>query len=375
MEFGFGPALGSKAEVSSQEGLGVVGMDSESDLEGFEISDGELSSNLSLFDIDFDEFGKTKARVVERKNRMSLVELLDESSVVPIIVYDKRGAAAVVASKEVDIEETLQCKALVIVKDTNAVIAGLAALFYRYPSYSIQSSKTLESTNTTPDAVLVQKLMVMVKVVHNGTEALVMKSSRGLALGRDDEVNFDIAVFTNLTRDHLDFHGTEEEYKDAKAKLFLKMVDPERHHKVVNITTSMQLSFVQENPDVAVVIFAVENKKANIHPLKLESSLFEIHGLVSIPQGILEVPLGLLGKHNIYKILAAVAVGIAVGAPLEDIVRGTKEVDAVPSRCELIDEEQTFGVIMDSTPTPEALSRILDHVRELGPMRVITVFG
>lgn len=81
---------------------------------------------------------------------------------------------------------------------------------------------------------------------------------------------------------------------------------------------------------------------------------------------------GLLGRHNIYNILASVAVGIAVGAPLEDIVRGIEEVDAVPGRCELIDEEQAFGVIVDYANTPDGLSRLLDFVRELGPRRVIT---
>ncbi|CAA3002586.1 UDP-N-acetylmuramoyl-L-alanyl-D-glutamate--2,6-diaminopimelate ligase [Olea europaea subsp. europaea] len=448
-------------EIKELQGLTEISDDeNESEIDesfersDLEVSDGEFSRKLSSFDIDFDEFGKTKARIVEPKFKMSLVELLDESKVVPIAVYgnleveisgishdsrvvesgdlfvccvgmktdghlflseaDKRGAVAVVASKEVDIEETLGCKALVIVEDTNAVLAALAASFYRYPSnsmsvigisgtngktttsyliksmyeamglrtgmlstvaYYIHGDNKLESPNTTPDSVLIQKLMA--KMVHNGTEALVMEaSSHGLALGRCDEVDFDIAVFTNLTRDHLDFHGTEEEYRDAKAKLFLKMVDPERHRKVVNIDDVNAAFFIaQGNPDVPVVTFAMENKKADVHPLKFELSLFETQVLVNTPQGILEISSGLLGRHNIYNILAAVAVGIAVGAPLEDIVRGIEEVDAVPGRCELIDEEQAFGVIVDYAHTPDALSRLLDYVRELGPRRVITVFG
>lgn len=422
-----------------------------------EINDGNLS-DLSTFDIDFDEHAKTKARIVDPKFKMTLAELLDESKVVPISVYgnlevditgvqhdsrlvesgdlfvccvgrktdghlylseaDKRGAVAVVASKEIDIEETLGCKALVIVEDTSAVLASLAASFYRYPSQSmsvigitgtngktttaylikgmyeamglrtgmlssvayyvhgdnkLESSDTLDSSsNTTPDAVSVQKLMA--KMVHNGTEALVMEaSSHELALGKCDEVDFDIAVFTNLTSDHLNFHGTEEEYKNAKAKLFSRMVDPERHRKIVNIDDPNAAFFIaQGNPDVPVVTFAMENKSANVHPLKFELSLFETQVLVNTPQGILEISSGLLGRHNIYNILAAISVGIAVGAPLEDIVRGIEEVDAVPGRCELIDEEQAFGVIVDHAHTPDALSRLLDYVRELAPRRIIT---
>ncbi|PIN01650.1 UDP-N-acetylmuramoyl-L-alanyl-D-glutamate--D-lysine ligase [Handroanthus impetiginosus] len=442
-------------EINELQGLTEI---SDDDIEDeseersdLEVSDGDFSNS---FDIDFDEFGKTKARIVEPKFKMSLAELLDESKVVPISVYgnleveitgishdsrvvesgdlfvccvgrktdghlylseaDKRGAVAVVASKEIDIEDTLGCKALVIVEDTNVVLAALAASFFRHPSTSmsvigitgtngktttsylikgmyeamglrtgmlssvahyIHGDNKLESTNTTPDAVLVQKMMA--KMVHNGTEALVKEaSSHGLALGMCDEVDFDIAVFTNLTRDHLDFHGTEEEYRDATAKLFSRMVDPVRHRKIVNIDDPNAPFFIEQgNPDVPVVTFAMENKNADVHPLKFELSLFETQVLVNTPQGILEISSGLLGRHNIYNILAAVAVGIAVGAPLEDIVRGIEEVDAVPGRCELIDEEQAFGVIVDHARTPEALSRLLDHVRELAPRRIITVFG
>ncbi|KAK8658108.1 hypothetical protein V6N13_036320 [Hibiscus sabdariffa] len=458
-------------EIDQLRGLTVVSDSDEGENEG---SDEEDSSNYvglsgsegkerekdgvnlldPSFDIDLDSFGKSKVRIVEPKFKMSLAELLDESKVVPVSVYgdieveitgiqhdsrlvsvgdlfvccvgrktdghlylseaDKRGAVAVVASKEIDIEDTLGCKALVIVEDTNSVLPTLAASFYRHPSnnmavigiigtngktttsylikgmyeamglrtgmlstvaYYIHGDNKLESPNTTPDAVLVQNLMA--KMLHNGTEAIVMEaSSHGLASGRCNEVDFDIAVFTNLTRDHLDFHGTEEEYRDAKAKLFARMVDPERHRKVVNIDDPHAPFFIaQGNPEVPVVTFAMENKNADVHPLKFELSLFETQVLVNTPHGILEISSGLLGRHNIYNILAAVAVGIAVGAPLEDIVRGIEEVDAVPGRCELIDEEQAFGVIVDYAHTPDALSRLLDSVRELVPKRIITVIG
>lgn len=444
-------------EINELQGLTMISEDSEgeeSEKSENEVSDDLINgepSDLSSFDIDFDSFGKTKARIVEPKFKMTLAELLDESKVVPISVYgnleveitgiqhdsrvveagdlficcvgrntdghlylseaDKRGAVAVVASKEIDIEETLGCKALVIVEDANSVLPALAAAFYCYPStnmsvigiigtngktttsyliksmyeamglrtgllstvaYYVHGDNKLESPNTTPDAVMVQKLMA--KMVHNGTEAVVMEtSSRGLALGRCSEVDFDIAVFTNLTREHLDFHGPEEDYKEAKANLFSRMVDPERHRKIVNIDDPNAAFFIaQGNPDVPVVTFAIENKNADIHSLKYELSLFETQVLVNTPQGILEISSGLLGRHNIYNILAAVAVGVAVGAPLEDIVRGIEEVDAVPGRCELIDEEQAFGVIVDHASTPDGLSKLLDSVRELRPRRIIT---
>lgn len=450
-------------EINELRGLTVISEDEEVEEDENEDGPRNLDDNVSAlghedelssfnsFDVDFDNYGKVKARIVEPKFKMTLAELLDESKVVPVSVFgnleieitgiqhdsrvvtagdlfvccvgretdghlylteaDKRGAVAVVASKEIDIEETLGCKALVMVEDTNSVLPALAASFYRNPSknmavigitgtdgktstsylikgmyeamglrtgllgtvaYYLHGDNKLESPSTTPDAILVQNLMA--KMLHNGTEAVVMEvSSDGLARGRCDEVDFDIAVFTNLTSDHLDFQGSEEEYRDAKAKLFKRMVDPDRHRKVINIDDPNAPFFIgQGNLDVPVVTFAMENKNADVHPLKYELSLFETQVLVHTPQGILEISSGLLGKHNIYNILAAVAVGIAVGAPLEDIVRGVEEVDAVPGRFELIDEEQAFGVIVDHAHTPDGLSRLLDSVRELGPRRIIT---
>lgn len=443
-----------------QEGLSVASDSedeedtSDADMNVTEGKKGNFNGLDSSFDFDMDVYGRSKIRIVEPKFRMTLAELLDESKVVPVSVSgdleveisgiqhdsrvvssgdlfvccvgkrtdghlflteaDKRGAVAVVASKEIDIEGTLGCKALVIVEDTSLVLPALAASFYRYPSknmavigitgtngkttsaylirsmyeamglrtgmlssvaYYVHGDNKLESPSTIPDAVTVQNLMA--KMLNNGTEAVVVEaSSQGLASGRCNELDFDIAVFTNLTRDRSDFSGSEEEYRDSKAKLFARMVDPERHRKIVNIDDPNAAFFIgQGNPEVPVVTFSLENKNADVYSLKFKLSMFETQVLVNTPNGILEISSGLLGRHNIYNILAAVAVGIAVGAPLEDIVRGVEEVDSVPGRCELIDEEQAFGVIVDYANTPDAVSRLLDSVRELGAKRVITVVG
>ncbi|CAN6487304.1 unnamed protein product [Victoria cruziana] len=417
-------------------------------------SSSSSSLNSSSFDLDFSNLDRNEVRIVEPSFSMSLAQLLDESRVVPVSVSgnldvlirgiqhdsgevtagdlfvccvgietdghlnlneaDKRGAVAVVANKEISIDETLGCKALVIVEDTNSVLPRLSSCFYGNPSekmsvigitgtngktttsylvraiyesmalrtgligtiaHYVHGNNQLESKNTTPDAVTLQKLMA--KMVRNGTEALVMEvSSHSLQQNRCENVDFDIAVFTNLTRDHADFHKTEEDHREAKAELFRKMVDPERHRKVVNLDDPTAAYFVsQGNKDVPVVTFAMENSAADVYAVKFDLSLFETQVLINTPRGTLEISSGLLGRHNVYNILAAVSVGIAVGAPLEDIVRGIEEVDAVPGRCELIDEEQAFAVIVDYAHTPDALSRLLDTVRELGPRRIITVFG
>ncbi|KAJ3681907.1 hypothetical protein LUZ60_014480 [Juncus effusus] len=414
------------------------------------------TTSMPSFDFDIDVFGLStqRVRILEPKFSMTLAELLDESKVVPVSVKgdlevaitgvqndqrdvtagelficcnnsngsnglaplteaDKRGAVAVVADKEINIDQKLSCRAVVIVEDTEAVIAKLSAAFYRRPSESmkvigvtgssgvtstthlikamyeasgrrtgmlsvvghyIYADNHLESPDaepTIPDSVSVQKIMA--KMAHNGTEAVSMDASID---GNGEEVDYDVAVFTKFRYDDVDVNGSKEEYMKHLARVFTKMVDPSRHRKVVNIDDPGVLYFLsQGNPDIPVVTYALDNKKADVHVIKFRLSLFETEVLVQTPHGILEISSGLLGRENVYSILAAVAVGIAVGAQLEDIVRGIEEVDVVPGRIELIDEEQAYGVVVDHARTPEAVSRLLDTVRELGPRRIITVVG
>lgn len=324
----------------------------------------------------------------------------------------EKGAVVIVSSKKVSVQESV--KAVILVEDTNAILSALSAAFYGNPSnelivigitgtngktttsyllksmyeamglktgllgtiaYYINGNKKLKASLTTPDAVSLQRLMAT--MVHNGSKVCVMEvSSHALVLDRCKVVDFNVAVFTNLTRDHLDFHKTEENYKEAKGRLFAKMVDSRRHMKVVNLDDSHVFYFTgQGNADVPIVTFSMENKKADVYALEVQLSLYETKVLVHTPRGNTKISSKLIGRHNIYNILTAVAVGTAVDAPLEDIVQGIERVEAVPGRCERIDEEQDFAVIVDYAHTPDALSRLLDTVRECGARRIITVVG
>ena len=108
------------------------------------------------------------------------------------------------------------------------------------------------------------------------------------------------------------------------------------------------------------------NKNVDVYALEVQLSLFETQVLIRTPKGNLEISSGLLGRHNVYNILAAVAIGIVVGAPLDDIVKGIQKVDAIPGRCELIEEEQAFVVIVDYAHTHDALARLLYTIKECG---------
>jgi UDP-N-acetylmuramyl-tripeptide synthetase len=442
-------------EIRALQDKNIVELKEEEEQKEDEESEGTSSAaDDDSFELDLSGMELASTQVLEPEFRTTLAELLDDAKVVPVSVdgdldveitgiqHDsrevnprdlficctgmttdghlylseavKRGAVAIIASKEITIDESINVKAMVMVEDGNTILAALAASFYGNPSqklavigitgtngktttsyliksmyetmglktgllgtiaYYIHSDHELEAHATTPDAVYMQKLMA--KMVHNGTEACVMEaSSHALVQGRCDKVDFDIAVFMNLTRDHMDFHKTEEDYREAKGRLFAKMVDPERHRKVVNIDDPNAPYFIRQgNPDVPVITFSMGNKNADVYALEVQLSLFETQVLIRTSKGNLEISSGLLGRHNVYNILAAVAVGIAVGAPLDDIVKGIEEVDAIPGRCELIDEEQAFAVIVDYAHTPDALARLLDTVRECGAQRIITVVG
>ncbi|KAE8677979.1 hypothetical protein F3Y22_tig00111463pilonHSYRG00113 [Hibiscus syriacus] len=284
--------------------------------------------------------GESEVKIEVPNFKMSLTELLDKSRVVPLSVYgdlkvemtgtqqDSReliGEDSAIASKSRGIDDSLGYKALVIVEDTNSALASLAASFYGHPSMSMC---VISITGT-------------IEMLHNGYEAVVMEaSSERLSIWRCREVDFNIAVLTNFTRDHLDFHVTMDRYKKSKAKSFQRMVNPERHHKVVNIDDPNSKFFIsQGNPQVPLVTFTIDNKNADVHALKV----------------VLEWDSGL------------------AGAPLDDIGRGIENVDAVPRRCEVINEGQPFGVNVDYAHTPDAVSSLLGFVREVEPKRIITV--
>lgn len=323
----------------------------------------------------------------------------------PLAEAIEKGAVVVVASMEVSVRESV--KAVVVVKETASILSSLSAAFYGSPagrmsvvgicgtngkasaSYLIKSmyeamekktgligsmtnyvygKKKSEALSTTLNAISLHKLIAT--MVHNGTEICVIEVP---TVDNLQNLEFEIAVFTNFISQSDNYKETEDKQRESMVQLFVKMVDPKRHAKVVNMDDQYAPYLIaQGSPDVPVVTFSMENREADVYALEVQLSLFETDVLVHTPRGNVEISSGLLGRHNVYSILAAVAVGIAVNAPLEAIVQGIEEVDAVPGRCELIDEEQAFAVIVDHARTPDGLSRLLDTVRECGARRLIT---
>jgi UDP-N-acetylmuramoyl-L-alanyl-D-glutamate--2,6-diaminopimelate ligase len=227
-----------------------------------------------------------------------------------------------------------------------------------------------EATRTTPEAPDVQALMR--EMVDRGCGACAMEvSSHALALKRVDGMTFAAAVFTNLTRDHLDFHPDMESYFRAKRRLF-EMLPPEAP-SLINVDDPRGVSLL----DVAgrPVTYGI-NRPADITPGPLAFSLEGLSFDVRTPRGTLHVRSALVGRPNVYNILAAVSTATALGVPFDAIEKGIAALAGVPGRFQVVsDRKDEVTVVVDYAHTDDALRNLLETARPLAQGRLITVFG
>jgi UDP-N-acetylmuramoyl-L-alanyl-D-glutamate--2,6-diaminopimelate ligase len=227
-----------------------------------------------------------------------------------------------------------------------------------------------EATRTTPEAPDVQRLLR--EMVDRGCGACAMEvSSHALALRRVDGMSFAAGVFTNLTRDHLDFHADMEEYFRAKRRLFEML--PRDRPALLNVDDprGQLLVGISGRP----VTFAI-NRPADITPGPQSFSLAGLAFDVRTPRGALHVRSRLVGHPNVYNILAAVATGVALDMPFDAIERGVYALEGVPGRFQIVSGEQDgVTVVVDYAHTDDALRNLQETARSLAGGRLITVFG
>jgi UDP-N-acetylmuramoyl-L-alanyl-D-glutamate--2,6-diaminopimelate ligase len=294
------------------------------------------------------------------------------------------------------------------VEDARLALALLAATFYRHPSAEMRvvgltgtNGKTTtayliasifdaadipcgvlgtvgyriggelrEATRTTPEAPDVQRLLR--EMVDRGCGASAMEvSSHALSLRRVDGTTFAAAVFTNLTRDHLDFHADMEAYFQAKRRLFDML--PRDAPSLVNLDDprGAALADIAGRP----VTYAI-NRPADITSGPLSFSLGGLSFDVRTPRGTVHVQSKLVGRPNVYNILAAVSTAIALGLPFDAIERGVQALDWVPGRFEVVSgPKDEVTVVVDYAHTDDALRNLLETARPLARGRLITVFG
>jgi UDP-N-acetylmuramoyl-L-alanyl-D-glutamate--2,6-diaminopimelate ligase len=328
---------------------------------------------------------------------------IDGAKFAPQVV--ERGAAAVVSEQPAPPDVHVPWA---MVSDARAALALLAATFYRHPSRELQvvgitgtngktttayliasmfeaagigcgllgtvayrvGDQVIEATRTTPEAPDLQRLLR--EMVDNGSGACAMEvSSHALSLARADSMTFAAAVFTNLTRDHLDFHADMEAYFKAKRRLFEML--PHDAPSLINVDDPRGASLTEtaHRP----VTYAI-GRPADITPGPLSFSLDGLNFDVRTPRGTLHVSSKLVGRPNVYNILAAVSAATALGLPFDAIEGGVRTLGGVPGRFQLVSiPKDEVTVVVDYAHTDDALRNLLETARPLARGRLITVFG
>lgn len=317
------------------------------------------------------------------------------------------GAVCIVHSEE--IEEKRKGIAYIKVEDVAACMSRVASRFYQYPTkkmtmYGVTGTNgkstitnvirdvhsrfepcgyigtislsygdvVIEPELTTPDAITIQR--VCHDMVEAGMKACSLEvSSHGLEQQRVAAVDFDVAIFTNLTWDHLDFHGTIENYLNAKKKLF-KLVNP-KGTCVLNVDDKAYEE-IKEVCNAKIVTYGIQNDamfRADNIELGISGSKF------TLIVGDLEyqVETNLVALYNVYNVLAAIAGMVSAGLPLEKVISYLNDIKQVDGRLERIDEGQPFNVIVDYAHTPDAIEKICEYARLITPedRHIIAVFG
>ena len=227
-----------------------------------------------------------------------------------------------------------------------------------------------DAVRTTPESVDIQQMLR--EMVSRQCGACAMEvSSHALSQRRVDQTRFAAAVFTNLTRDHLDFHGDLESYFAAKRRLF-EMLGPDAV-AVINIDDPRGASLAGLGG--RTLTYAVD-RPADIHPTKLTQTIRGLAFEAITPAGPIEVRSRLVGRPNIYNALAAIGAAAACGLPGDAIARGIAALEGVPGRFQIVSgEEDDITVVVDYAHTDDALKNLLETARPLATARLITVFG
>jgi UDP-N-acetylmuramoyl-L-alanyl-D-glutamate--2,6-diaminopimelate ligase len=319
----------------------------------------------------------------------------------------ERGAAAIVASSQTPDTRHLTT---VLVEDPRAALASIAANFYGRPAEKLSlvgvtgtSGKTtttrmiesvfdalhepvgligtieyragdekLVADRTTPDAAVLQEWFA--KMVDAGVKHAVMEvSSHALALKRTHGLHFAAAVFTNLSREHFDFHKDFEDYFAAKRILF-DQIDRSRQTAVVNLDDEYGRRLANELGTAAMTFGRTAD--ADIHPdVGFVIDVDGLRGIVETPQGEIRVESPLLGLPNLYNWLGAIGASLVVGIPIATIEAGIRDLKSVRGRFERVGEARPT-VIVDYAHKPDALEKLLHAVRDIaGERRLKIVFG
>ena len=323
----------------------------------------------------------------------------------------EKGAVAVLTTKHLDLPGNA---VQIMVPDVHHAVEDIVPYFYDYPGkkmrmigvtgtngktttshiiyhilkaaghrvgllgtiHALIDDEELPIHNTTPDVIDLQRFLAL--MYDRGVTHVVMDvSSHALALNRVAGIEYDTAVFTNLTQDHLDFHKTMENYLAAKCKLF-QNISLDEHVKdnktaIVNIDDPYAEGILK-TCHCNVLTYGVEKaadlKAANLS-VELKRSSFDVTG----PFVNVHLNMNITGLFNVYNTLAAIGAAHAEGVDEQTIDKAIQSFHSVPGRFELVEAGQDFAIVVDYSHTPDSLEKALTTARAMNPVRILCVFG
>jgi UDP-N-acetylmuramoyl-L-alanyl-D-glutamate--2,6-diaminopimelate ligase len=318
------------------------------------------------------------------------------------------GAVALVGE---DFRESYGEASRILVPDSREALSKLAVRFYKNPcndvrligitgtngktttSYILESiltaagakpgvigtintrfqGKTHPSPVTTPESL---DLMRLIREMADGgaTHVILEVSSHALDQGRTRDCAFSVALFTNFTRDHLDYHNTMEEYFNAKSLLFRDLQRSGRNVVAIINMDDPKGEELASLCDAEVVTYGLDRRWA-FSADSISTDKTGVKARIITPAGDAEIRSSLIGRINLYNILAATAVSQSLGLDLDMIVEGVKRLKTVPGRLELVENRKGLTVIVDYAHTPDALQKAQETLRPLTEGRLITLFG
>jgi len=223
------------------------------------------------------------------------------------------------------------------------------------------------ATSTTPDTIELHAILSeMIK--KDATDAVMEVSSHALALNKTGGMIFAVGIFTNLTSDHMDFHGTEDNYREAKAKLF-------RQCRIGVFNADDPASeLIMKNAACQKITYGIE-KPCDFQAVNIEYTTAGSRFSLNINGTMERFFIGIPGKFSVYNALSAICAALALGLSVAQIKEGIGQIKGVPGRFQSVPNSRGIAVIIDYAHTPDALENIIKAVREFTTGRIITVFG
>lgn len=321
----------------------------------------------------------------------------------------ENGAVAVLAERDLPLNVPV-----IVVKDTRRAMAVLADAFYNQPSHKIHmigitgtngktttshlietifadagqktgligtmytkiGSKEKETKNTTPESLTLQKTFH--EMVEHGVETAVMEvSSHSLVEGRVHGTDYDVAVFTNLTQDHLDYHKTMDDYRRAKGLLFAQLGNRFESNRpkyaILNVDDPASEEYMIST-SANILTYGID-QKADLQAMNIKMTAKGTEFELISPFGRNQISMQLIGKFSVYNVLASIGAALASGIELSKVIASIESVKGVAGRFELVNAGQDFTVIVDYSHTPDSLDNVLKTIKQFANGNIFVLVG